>query len=150
MVTSGAPAWEQRWHPLREEWVVVAAHRQDRPWQGERATVSPPPAPEYVESCYFCPRNVRVGGARNPDYQSVFVFDNDHPCVGADAPRALEQPAGIYRNAPATGVARVVCYTPKHNMTLAELPVAAIADAASARGAISTSSSAPGPRSATC
>jgi UDPglucose--hexose-1-phosphate uridylyltransferase len=67
-----------------------------------------------------------VGGARNPDYQSVFVFDNDHPCVGADAPRSLEQPAGIYRNAPATGVARVVCYTPRHNMTLAELPVGEI------------------------
>ncbi len=125
---SSAPAWEQRWHPLREEWVVVAAHRQDRPWQGERAMVPAPSAPDYVDSCYFCPRNVRVGGARNPDYQSVFVFDNDHPCVGPDAPRALERPAGIYRNAPANGVARVVCYTPRHNATLAELPVAAIAD----------------------
>ncbi len=125
---SSAPAWEQRWHPLREEWVVVAAHRQDRPWQGERAMVTAPSAPDYVDSCYFCPRNVRVGGARNPDYQSVFVFDNDHPCVGPDAPRALERPAGIYRNAPANGVARVVCYTPRHNATLAELPVAAIAD----------------------
>jgi UDPglucose--hexose-1-phosphate uridylyltransferase len=120
-------AWEQRWHPLREEWVVIAAHRQDRPWHGERATVSPPPAPEHVEGCYFCPRNVRVSGARNPDYGSVFVFDNDHPCVGVDAPASLELPPGIYRNAPATGVARVVCYTPKHNMTLAELPVGGIA-----------------------
>lgn len=127
-MTSGAPAWEQRWHPLREEWVVVAAHRQDRPWQGERATVSPPPAPDYLESCYFCPRNLRVSGARNPDYRSVFVFDNDHPCVGDGAPQALEPPPGIYRNAPAAGVARVVCYTPTHNLTLAELPVGEIAE----------------------
>jgi UDPglucose--hexose-1-phosphate uridylyltransferase len=67
-----------------------------------------------------------VGGARNPDYTSIFVFDNDHPCVGADAPQSLERPSGIYRNAPATGVARVVCYTPKHNTTLAELPVGEI------------------------
>ena len=126
-MTSGAPAWEQRWHPLREEWVVVAAHRQDRPWQGERATVSPPPAPDYVESCYFCPRNLRVSGMRNPDYRSVFVFDNDHPCVGDEAPQALEPAPGIYRNTPAAGVARVVCYTPKHNLTLAELPVGEIA-----------------------
>ena len=36
MVSSDPVAWEQRWHPLREEWVIVAAHRQDRPWQGER------------------------------------------------------------------------------------------------------------------
>ena len=124
MVTS---AWEQRWHPLRQEWVIVAAHRQDRPWQGERATVSPTPAPEYVDSCYFCPRNLRVNGARNPDYHSVFVFDNDHPCVGPDAPQPLDRPTGIYRNAPATGVARVVCYSPKHNTTLAELPIDEIA-----------------------
>jgi UDPglucose--hexose-1-phosphate uridylyltransferase len=67
-----------------------------------------------------------VSGARNPAYQSVFVFDNDHPCVGGDAPRQLETPPGIYRNAPANGVARVVCYTPKHNTTLAELPAADI------------------------
>ena len=62
-----APAWEQRWHPLREEWVVVAAHRQDRPWQGERARSSPDAGlPEYVESCYFCPRNVRVERRTEP------------------------------------------------------------------------------------
>jgi UDPglucose--hexose-1-phosphate uridylyltransferase len=56
----------------------------------------------------------------------VFVFDNDHPCVGIEAPRSLAPPPGIYRNAPAEGLARVVCYTPKHNATLAELPVAEI------------------------
>jgi UDPglucose--hexose-1-phosphate uridylyltransferase len=124
---SGASAWEQRWHPLREEWVVVSAHRQDRPWQGERAAGPPAAVPDYVESCYFCPRNLRVSGARNPDYTSIFVFDNDHPCVGPGAPQPLAAPPGIYRNAPATGVARVVCYTPKHNLTLAELAVDRIA-----------------------
>jgi UDPglucose--hexose-1-phosphate uridylyltransferase len=122
-----AAAWEQRWHPLREEWVVVAAHRQDRPWQGEHRSASEAAAPAYVESCYFCPRNGRVGGARNPDYGSIFVFDNDLPCVGVAAPRELETPPGIYRNAPATGVARVVCYTPRHDLTLAELSVDDIA-----------------------
>ena len=126
-MTDTAPAWEQRWHPLREEWVVVAAHRQDRPWQGERAEIAPPVVPQYVETCYFCPGNQRVGGLRNPRYTSIFVFDNDHPCVGDGAPRALETPPGIYRNAPATGVARVVCYSPRHDMTLAELPVEEIA-----------------------
>jgi UDPglucose--hexose-1-phosphate uridylyltransferase len=127
MMHSDAAAWEQRWHPLRDEWVIVAAHRQDRPWQGERAVVSTAAVPAYDESCYFCPGNVRIGGARNPDYRSVYVFDNDHPCVGPGAPRQLDPPPGIYRNAPATGVARVVCYSPRHNTTLAELPVAEIA-----------------------
>src|SRR5262245_59242793 len=127
MESSGAATWEQRWHPLREEWVIVAAHRQNRPWQGERAVVSDARPPAYVETCYFCPRNLRANGARNPDYQSVFVFDNDHPCVGVNAPLQLEPSPGIYRNVPATGAARVVCYTPKHNTTLAELPVEEIA-----------------------
>jgi UDPglucose--hexose-1-phosphate uridylyltransferase len=127
MASDGMAAWEQRWHPLREEWVVVAAHRQNRPWHGEQAPAPAVRVPAYVEDCYFCPRNVRVSGARNPDYRSVFVFDNDHPCVGDEAPRDLEPPPGIYRNAPAAGVARVVCYTPRHDLTLAELPAGDIA-----------------------
>jgi UDPglucose--hexose-1-phosphate uridylyltransferase len=123
---AGSVRWEQRWHPLREEWVIIAAHRQDRPWQGEQRPASDAPLPEYVETCYFCPGNARVGGARNPPYRDVFVFDNDHPCVGVDAPRALEPPSGIFANRPASGVSRVVCYSPRHNVTLAELDVAEI------------------------
>jgi UDPglucose--hexose-1-phosphate uridylyltransferase len=115
--------WEERWHPLREEWVIVAAHRQSRPWSG--AKVAPPmPAPRRFDpACYLCPGNVRVSGAANPCYAGTFVFDNDHPCVGLDAPRELAPPAGIFRNRPATGIARVVCYSPRHDVTLAELDV---------------------------
>jgi len=113
--------WEERWHPLREEWVIVAAHRQNRPWSGETIEHNEEPLPEYVADCYLCPGNLRVSGARNDNYTSTFVFDNDHPCVGFDAPQTLQQPPGIYRNRPATGIARVVCYSPKHNLTLAEL-----------------------------
>src|SRR5215471_8360555 len=121
--------WEQRWHPLREEWVIVAAHRQDRPWHGEtvdRDASKVRRLPEYVEDCYFCPGNVRVSGTRNDNYQGLFAFDNDHPCVGPDAPQELNTPIGIFRNRPATGHARVLCYSPKHNQTLAELEVADI------------------------
>ena len=114
--------WEQRWHPLRSEWVIIAAHRQNRPWQGE--TVSPQRAtPEFDAGCYFCPGNMRVSGARNEDYRGIYVFDNDHPCVGPNASIELPPPSGIYRNRPADGLARVVCYSPKHNLTLAELAV---------------------------
>jgi UDPglucose--hexose-1-phosphate uridylyltransferase len=118
--------WEQRWHPLREEWIILAAHRQDRPWHGEtigRSEERDEPVPAYVRDCYFCPGNPRVSGARNDDYRGIYVFDNDHPCVGPSASERLETPPGIFRNSPATGVARVVCYSPKHNVTLAELDV---------------------------
>jgi UDPglucose--hexose-1-phosphate uridylyltransferase len=118
--------WEQRWHPLREEWVIVAAHRQDRPWIGETIYREQADVPDYLNDCYFCPGNTRVSGKRNENYSATFVFDNDHPCVGADAPRHLEAPLGVFRNAPATGIARVVCYSPRHNVTLAELDVSEI------------------------
>ena len=98
--------WEQRWHPLREEWVIVASHRQDRPWRGETSAAAEATLPEYVADCYFCPGNARISGSRNENYSGVFVFDNDHPCVGLDAPVDLTTPAGIYRNRPATGIAR--------------------------------------------
>lgn len=117
----GTAVWEERWHPLREEWVVVAAHRQNRPWSGETVGREEIVVPEYVEDCYLCPGNARVSGARNEKYSGVFVFDNDLPCVGGDAPQEMNTPAGIYLNRPAQGLARVVCYSPNHNLSLAEL-----------------------------
>ena len=113
--------WEERWHPLRREWVVVAAHRQHRPWSTESVEHAPRQTPEYVPDCYLCPGNRRVSGAVNPDYPGVFVFDNDHPCVGSAAPADLPAPPGIYKNRPARGAARVICYTPRHDLSLAEL-----------------------------
>src|SRR5215470_15615556 len=120
--------WEERWQPLREEWVIVAAHRQNRPWNGETVEREETVLPDHLPDCYLCPRAARVSGKRNEDYTGAFVFDNDHPCVGLDAPRQLEAPPGVYRNRPATGVARVVCYSPRHNLTLAELEPEQIAN----------------------
>jgi UDPglucose--hexose-1-phosphate uridylyltransferase len=113
--------WEERWHPLREEWVIVAAHRQNRPWGGGTVEHAEEEAPDYVPDCYLCPGNERVSGRRNAHYASTFVFDNDLPCVGPEAPKDLPAPAGIYRSRPAEGLARVVCYSPHHSLTLAEL-----------------------------
>jgi UDPglucose--hexose-1-phosphate uridylyltransferase len=119
--------WEERWHPLREEWVIVAAHRQDRPWIGETVARERAALPPYVPDCYLCPGNLRVGGHRNEAYTRTFVFDNDHPCVGPEAPDAGEPVAPIYKSRPARGIARVVCYSPRHDLTLAELPPGEVA-----------------------
>jgi UDPglucose--hexose-1-phosphate uridylyltransferase len=117
--------WEQRWHPLREEWVIIAAHRNQRPWTGDTVNHQAVDAvPPYDADCYLCPANARVSGERNPEYDGIYVFDNDLPCVSsAAAPSELAAPPGIYRNQPAHGRARVVCYSPLHNITLAEMPV---------------------------
>ena len=113
--------WEQRWHPLREEWVILAAHRQNRPWSGEEQAESKIEIPRFVPSCYLCPGNERISGRTNPQFDGIHVFDNDHPCVGDLAPKELPAPTGIYKNRPATGISRVICYSPRHDLTLAEV-----------------------------
>ncbi|BCL82840.1 galactose-1-phosphate uridylyltransferase [Ktedonobacteria bacterium brp13] len=115
--------WEERWHPLREEWVVIAAHRQGRPWRGETVAISDKDIPTYQYNCYLCPGNLRVSGERNPNYRSVHVFDNDHPCVGQNAPEKPIAPAHLYQSRNARGIARVVCFNPLHNLTMAEMPL---------------------------
>lgn len=115
--------WEERWHPLREEWVIVAAHRQVRPWMGETVRAQEENVPEYSPDCYLCPRNARSSGAVNPDYHGVHVFDNDHPCVAGDAPPAPEPQLPPYAARRADGIARVICYTPRHDLTLARMPL---------------------------
>ena len=115
--------WEQRWHPLRQEWVIVAAHRQSRPLTGEEVRPRAVDLPAYDPGCYLCPGNARVGGARNETYARTFVFDNDHPCVGETAPAPAPLPHPFFRNAAASGLSRVVCFSPRHDLTLAEMPV---------------------------
>jgi UDPglucose--hexose-1-phosphate uridylyltransferase len=119
--------WEERWHPLREEWVIVAAHRQNRPWIGQTVQAAVPQVPAYDPNCYLCPGNARVHGASNPVYTGVYVFDNDHPCVGPHAPDPVPG-TGLYQSRRADGIARVICFRPEHHLTLAEMQLPDIAN----------------------
>ncbi|GAB4126301.1 MAG: galactose-1-phosphate uridylyltransferase [Roseiflexaceae bacterium] len=123
-------AWEQRWHPLREEWVIIAAHRQSRPWLGAIDEMVAVRAPAYDPTCYLCPGNARVSGSSNPAYEGVYVFDNDHPCVGPHAPEP-PLPAGVESDGPyqvrrANGLARVICYGPRHDLSIPDFEISAI------------------------
>lgn len=114
------PIWEERWHPFREEWIIVAAHRNNRPWVGVTAAVEKN-APRFDPTCFLCPGNTRISGKINPKYEGVFVFDNDHPAIGEDAPTKLEHPHTLFRKQDARGVSRVICYSPRHDLTLAQM-----------------------------
>ncbi len=123
--------WEQRWHPLRQEWVVYSAHRNVRPWSGASAKESTP-SPEYDPTCYLCPGNPRAGGEINPHYTGVYSFDNDYPVVGPEAPD-VHTPINhadplLFCKCRANGLARVVCYDPRHNVTLAEIATQKVAE----------------------
>lgn len=121
--------WEQRWHPLLREWVIFSAHRQNRPWTGEHSVADNAIKPKHDAQCYLCPGNTRISEKQNPEYSGVYVFDNDRPSISFDAPTKLETPAGLYRNKSATGLTRVMCYSPLHNVTMAELTSAQVVNA---------------------
>jgi UDPglucose--hexose-1-phosphate uridylyltransferase len=112
--------WEKRWHPLREEWVVYSAHRNARPWQGADKIKSKE-SPDYDPKCYLCPGNSRISEAVNPKYTDVFVFENDHPVVGPLAPDVNFSDDLVYKKGKALGTAKVICYDPRHNISLSQM-----------------------------
>lgn len=115
----------RRYNPLLDEWVLCSPHRLERPWQG---AVSPPSGqalPAYDAGCYLCPGNARANGQRNPAYTATFVFDNDFPALLEDS-TVPDNGHALLRTEPATGVCRVVCFTPRHDLTLARMRPAEI------------------------
>ena len=105
---------------MRREWVVYAPHRNSRPWDfsKEVKTIS---GPSYSPTCYLCPRNKRGSGKDNPDYKGVFVFDNDFPVVGMNAPELMSTGDSLYMKESAKGISRVVCYSENHNISMSRL-----------------------------
>jgi len=116
---SSQAVWEQRWHPLREEWVLYTSHRGGRPWVGEMVTGATEHIPSYDPSCALCPRNARLKGS-NPDYQGTFLFTNDLPCFSEEETE-FDEGGGLRRRKSARGTAEVICYHPDHSKTFAQL-----------------------------
>lgn len=118
----------RRYNPLTDSWVLVSPHRSKRPWQGQVEQLPPDNRPAYEPGCYLCPGNTRANGEQNPDYTGVFVFDNDFSALLPDVPgsglRSDDSP--FFRARPERGLARVVCFSPRHDLTIPEMDVAAI------------------------
>ncbi len=112
----------RRYNPLTDQWVKVSPHRTKRPWQGQTEAGARPEIPAFDPSCYLCPGNSRAGGVKNPDYTETFAFDNDFASLLPDAPggtQLKDGPNGLIRAAGERGKCRVICFSPKHNRTLA-------------------------------
>ncbi|MCX6071782.1 MAG: UDP-glucose--hexose-1-phosphate uridylyltransferase [Chloroflexi bacterium] len=111
----------RRCNPLTGEWVLVSPQRLARPWLGR---VDPPASaarPTHDAGCYLCPGNTRAGGERNPNYTSTYVFTNDFPALIPASKVDAQAPRPLFQVAPQPGTCRVVCFSPRHDLSLAEL-----------------------------
>jgi UDPglucose--hexose-1-phosphate uridylyltransferase len=110
----------RRYNQLTREWVLVSPQRTERPWQGQVEKAPAQTPPEYDPNCYLCPGNERAGGVRNPQYASTFVFDNDFPALQTETP-AEEYAHGLLIGEGEPGICRVVCFSPRHDLTLSAM-----------------------------
>ena len=111
----------RRYNPLLDEWVLVSPHRTQRPWQGGQENAIAHERPRYDPDCYLCPGNLRANGDRNPRYDTTFVFVNDFAAVLPVTPDAAPSSSSLFRSVAVRGEARVVCFSPRHDLTLAEM-----------------------------
>ncbi|SDT96166.1 UDPglucose--hexose-1-phosphate uridylyltransferase [Polaribacter sp. Hel1_33_78] len=112
----------KRYNILTGEWVLVSPHRAKRPWQGQNEEISAEKRPSYDENCYLCPTNTRINGEINPDYKDVFIFTNDFAALQKDSP-AFEVNDGLLIAKSETGICKVICFSPDHSKSLAEMEV---------------------------
>ncbi len=115
----------RRLNALTGDWILVSPHRTQRPWQGQVEKLPAEERPAHDPGCYLCPGNERAGGVRNPDYDSTFVFTNDFAALLPDTPPAgSADPLQTYHTA--RGTCRVVCFSPRHDLTLPEMDLGSI------------------------
>ena len=113
----------RRFNPLKREWVLVSPQRTQRPWQGQVESVPPEAQMAFDPNCYLCPGNVRAGGVKNPAYTGTFVFDNDFAALKPETPAGEIEEKGLLVARREAGRCRVVCYSPRHDLTMARMSV---------------------------
>lgn len=110
----------RRYDPLADEWLLVSAGRTRRPWSGRREKPPSVAPPTYDPDCYLCPRNIRANGDRNPDYRTTFVFTNDFAALRPDSSDAAFRD-GLLTAEGERGTCQVICFSARHDLTLADM-----------------------------
>lgn len=111
----------RRYNPLTRTWVLCSPHRAKRPWQGQTESPTTEEKPSFDPNCYLCPGNTRANGETNPHYNGTFVFDNDFAALLPDTPSQEPGSSRLLISEPNPGNCRVLCFSPKHNQTLAKM-----------------------------
>ncbi len=108
----------RRFNPLSGEWVLCSPHRNKRPWQGAVEKPAQEDLPAYDPGCYLCPGNERAGGQKNPAYTGTFSFVNDFSALLPQAPLESMDESGLLVAKTETGLCKVICFSPRHDLTL--------------------------------
>jgi UDPglucose--hexose-1-phosphate uridylyltransferase len=118
----------RRQNPLTGDWVLVSPGRTQRPWKGQTEAAAPLNTQAYDPACYMCPGNTRAQGQRNPNYEGTFVFDNDYPSLEPSVKPYEQNESGVLVARAEIGICRVICFSPRHDWTLARMPLSAVRD----------------------
>ena len=113
----------RRYNPLTGEWLLVSPHRTKRPWKGQVEKSALEARPRYDPTCYLCPGNERASGECNPNYENTYVFTNDFAALLPDTPEASVASHSLLRAECVQGTCRVICCSPRHDLTLPEMAV---------------------------
>lgn len=117
----------RRYNPLLGEWILVSPHRTKRPWQGQTEAVAGEERPQYDPDCYLCPGNTRASGDTNPAYESTYVFTNDYASLLPEVAPAEANRDGLLVAETESGICRVICFSPRHDLSLGRMSVEQIA-----------------------
>lgn len=120
----------RRLNPLTGEWVLVSPHRTKRPWRGKTESPHTADRPPHDPGCYLCPGNPRAAGQTNPAYTGTYVFTNDFAALLDTTPSITGPVEPLLQTEAVRGQCRVICFSPRHDLTLAEMDVADIRDVA--------------------
>lgn len=110
----------KRFNILTGEWVLVSPHRAKRPWQGQNEAVNNEKRPTHDDKCYLCAGNTRINGEVNPKYEDVFIFTNDFAALQSDSP-TFSVNDGLLVAESETGICKVICFSPDHSKSLADM-----------------------------
>ncbi len=116
----------RRYNPLTGSWVQVSPHRAKRPWQGQVEKVTEVIRPKYDAQCYLCPGNNRANGEKNPNYQDTYAFNNDFAALQPGIPKGKIQEDDLFMAISERGLCRVICFSPRHDLTIPEMDIASI------------------------
>jgi UDPglucose--hexose-1-phosphate uridylyltransferase len=112
----------KRYNILTGEWVLISPLRTKRPWQGQQEAITNKIEVKHDPNCYLCAGNKRANGETNPNYTNTFVFENDYAALKKEGEN-FKLNNGLLKATSEKGISKVICFSPNHSKSLAEMSI---------------------------